>query len=86
MKASESILENNHPYPWSVKYYRRCEEWDEKSGPHVIDANGRIVVWPEQKVGHPGLPDPLNEALCYFIVQSYNQETENYKERMGHES
>lgn len=61
--------------PLRVEYYRRCEEWDEKSLPRIVDANGRIVCEMPQTVGHPGKYDPIADFDANFIVSCVNGHT-----------
>lgn len=61
-----------HPLPWSVTYYRRCPEWDERTNPYVVDADGNEVVQPPQHVGHPGEYDEQADFICTLICASVN--------------
>lgn len=62
----------NHPTPWQIKYWRRCEEWDEKSNPYIVDANGNTVVEMPQHVGHPGEYDQQADDDAHRIINSVN--------------
>lgn len=62
----------NHPTPWAVKYYRRCEEWHPKSSPYIVDANGKTVIDMPQHVGHPGQYDELADGTAIRIVTAIN--------------
>jgi hypothetical protein len=64
-----------HPKPWSVKYNRRCSEWHEKSGAHVVDALGKVVTLIPQHTGHPGAYDAIADNIAHTIVNAVNGET-----------
>jgi hypothetical protein len=62
----------NHPLPWTVKYWRRCPEWHEKSSPYIVDANGAEVVCMPQNVGNPGEYDVVADETALRIIASVN--------------
>lgn len=65
-------LINRHPLPWSVHYWQRFPEWNEKSRPWIADANGNRVLDTIQTVGHPGEYDLIADLLAREIVEAVN--------------
>ena len=61
-----------HPMPWAVNYFKRFPEWDERSCPCVVDANGSVVCILPQTVDHPGMYDALADATAKRIVVAVN--------------
>lgn len=60
------------PLPWSVRYFKRCEEWHDKSCPHVVDGCGKTVLEVARTVGHPGEYDFIADRTCNEIVSAVN--------------
>ena len=66
-------LLDEHPLPWEVAYSQKSSNWDEKSSPYIVDANGKIVVeYFFQHVCHPGMYDELADLTAQFIVNLVN--------------
>lgn len=66
-------LLDEHPLPWEVAYSQKSSNWDEKSLPYIVDANGKIVVEHFfQHVCHPGMYDELADLTAQFIVNLVN--------------
>lgn len=65
--------QRHHPTPWSVKYWQRCEEWDERSRPRIVDANGRLVCELPQHVDHPGKYDAAADAAAHAVCEAVNK-------------
>lgn len=60
--------------PWKVAYKPLFEEWDPKSGPRIVDADGEFLFSMPQSegVGHPGLYDEKADKLAHLIVEAVN--------------
>ena len=58
--------------PWKVIYWVRCEEWDKRSCPRVVAANGKVVAEMLQTVDHPGLYDCEADTLAQRIAFAVN--------------
>lgn len=65
-------LTDYYPGPWSVKYDRRFTEWNERSSPYIIDANGNTVIQCLQHVNHPGDYDCIADQFAHFVVDAFN--------------
>lgn len=62
----------NHPTPWQVRYWQRFPEWDERSCPRIVDADGELVCAFPQSVFHPGAYDKLADETAKRIVEAMN--------------
>lgn len=62
-------------FPWKVAYKPLFEEWDPKSGPRIVNADGEFLFSMPQSedVGHPGLYDEKADKLAHLIVEAVNE-------------
>jgi len=62
---------------WEVKFWRRCEEWDERSSPYLVNDKGENVAgFMRQRVNHPGQEDKEAIAEAYLIRDAVNAKLE----------
>lgn len=60
--------------PFRVEYQRMFPGWHEHCGPYVVDANGVVVCYMQQNVGHPGNYDEQADKYAKLFVESANKE------------
>jgi hypothetical protein len=58
--------------PFSVAYRPVCSEWDALSNPHIVNADGVLVLAVPQSGVHPGVRDTAALNLAHFVVSSIN--------------
>lgn len=71
--AYNTWISHQHPRPWRVEYSRRCEEWDERSCPYIVDKLGVKVIEMPQFTNHPGVYDQQADTLAHRICVSVNR-------------
>lgn len=69
-------MSGHHPLPWRVVYSPMFPEWDAKSMPRIVDANGETVIRIPQSedVHHPGLHDAKANETADRIVNAINSQ------------
>jgi hypothetical protein len=61
------------PLPWKVQYGQRFADWDAKSCPYIVDANGNdIGIGFRQNQCHPGVYDEHADHIAHLIVNAIN--------------
>lgn len=58
--------------PVSVAYRQACPEWDALSNPHIVDADGILILAISQSGAHPGERDYEALDLAHLVVSSVN--------------
>ncbi len=57
---------------WTVRYWKRCEEWEEKVNPSVVTDEGIEIRMP-MFVDHPGRYDEEADKLAQLICDAVNE-------------